>query len=108
MTEETLTVDQISEVFNRLLGINPRQADVQMIAILGGTREVLADYLWDHWLGEPDELEIKGIRVCRGSTAYARVKREWGFKGNRQRTLEQLRRWIDENVKSIGEEVRPL
>ena len=36
------------------------------------------------------ELEIKGIRLNRGRTCYAIAKQEWGFKGNKQKVLDQL------------------
>jgi len=35
-------------------------------------------------------LELKGIRAIRGRSAYALVKREFGFKGNKQRVYDQL------------------
>lgn len=34
------------------------------------------------------KLEIKGIRFKDGST-YAHIKREFGFKGNKEKVLEQ-------------------
>ena len=36
------------------------------------------------------KLEIKGIRMHRGRTAYSIIKEEFGLKGNRQRVLEQF------------------
>ena len=36
------------------------------------------------------KLEIKGIRMNRGRTAYSILKEEFGLKGNRQRVLEQF------------------
>lgn len=36
-------------------------------------------------------LEIRtGMKLCRGPTCYTRVKRELGFKGNREKVLAQL------------------
>jgi len=35
------------------------------------------------------KLEIKGLKF-RGGSVTARVKREFGFKGNRQKVLDQL------------------
>jgi len=43
------------------------------------------------------ELETKGI-TRRGKSAYLLVKEEFGFKGNRQKVLEQLNLWIKENM----------
>lgn len=50
-----LTPEQIDRVFVALLATNARQADVQTVQMLGGTPEVLAEYIWDHWLAEPEE-----------------------------------------------------
>jgi hypothetical protein len=36
------------------------------------------------------KLEILGIRMHRGPTAYSRIKKEFGLRGNRQRVLEQF------------------
>jgi len=36
------------------------------------------------------ELEIKGMRMSRGRTAYSIIKEEFGLKGNRQTVLEKL------------------
>jgi hypothetical protein len=49
-----LSEEQIERVFVALIGMPPRPADVQMVATLGGTTESLAEYIWDHWLGEPE------------------------------------------------------
>ena len=43
------------------------------------------------------ELETKGM-TRRGKSAYLLVKEEFGFKGNRQKVLEQLNLWIKENM----------
>ena len=45
------------------------------------------------------ELECQGIMHSRGS-AYAMVKREFGFKGNKQRVLAQLNAWIEANIRT--------
>lgn len=39
-------------------------------------------------------LECKGMKLSRGRSAYAIVKREFGFRGNKQRVLEQLQEAI--------------
>lgn len=59
----SLTEDQIREGFRAVLGMEPREADVSVVSSLGGTRAVLADYLWDHWLGEPEDLEVETIQT---------------------------------------------
>lgn len=43
------------------------------------------------------KLEIQGIRVRRNFSAYATIKREFGFKGTRLAVLHQL----EEHVKGI-------
>ena len=50
-----LTGDQIADVFAIVIGVQARRADVQVVQSLGGTPQVLAEYIWDHWMGEPDE-----------------------------------------------------
>lgn len=50
----TISVEQINGVFVKLLGHEARQADIQVIQMLGGTCEVAAEYIWDHWMGEPE------------------------------------------------------
>lgn len=47
--------DDIKRVFQEILRTPPRRADIAVVAMAGGTVEVLAEYIWDHWLGEPDE-----------------------------------------------------
>lgn len=39
------------------------------------------------------ELELKGFKFSRGSV-YALIKREFGFKGTKQRVLDQLNEHI--------------
>jgi hypothetical protein len=41
--------------------------------------------------------------MSRGISAYAIIKREFGFKGNKARVLEQLTAFIDENVMAVGD-----
>lgn len=43
------------------------------------------------------KLEVQGLKHSRGSI-YAQVKREFGFKGNKQKVLDQLNTLIDETV----------
>lgn len=39
-------------------------------------------------------LELKGIRIRRGVSVYALVKREFGFKGNKQRVYDQFNEYV--------------
>ena len=53
-----LTDQQITNVFAALLGIAPRAADLAVLRVMkpdGVTVKALAEYLWDHRMGEPDE-----------------------------------------------------
>lgn len=56
-----LTEYHIRQAFRVLMGTHPREADVQAILALGATEEVLAEYIWDHWLGEPDEPTVEDV-----------------------------------------------
>ena len=40
------------------------------------------------------ELETKGLRMGRGRTCYAMAKSEFGFRGNRDKVLAQLKDYI--------------
>jgi hypothetical protein len=59
-----LTGDQIADVFDIVIGAQGRRADVQVVHMLGGTPEVLAEYIWDHWLSEPDEPTQQQVLVA--------------------------------------------
>jgi hypothetical protein len=50
-----LTDDEIELVFERLLGVQVRLADKQMIRMMGDNIGAMALYIWDHWMGSPDE-----------------------------------------------------
>ena len=49
------------------------------------------------------KLETKGMRMSRGRTAYSLVKEEFGFKGSKQKVLDQLQRYIWDNLLRINE-----
>lgn len=49
-----LTESQIDRAFLAVLGVRPRMADIQLIQMLNAGDEELADYIWDHWMGEPE------------------------------------------------------
>ena len=46
------------------------------------------------------ELEIKcpGFKVSRGKTCYSIIKKEFGFKGNKAKVLEQINWYIESYV----------
>lgn len=62
--DERLAIDgdDVNKVFRSLLGHPAREADKQVVETMGGTVGVLADYLWDHWLGEPSHPTRKEVR----------------------------------------------
>ena len=42
------------------------------------------------------KLEVRGMRISRGRTCYSRVKEEFGFKGSKQKVLDQLNEMLAE------------
>lgn len=47
-------------------------------------------------------LEVRsGLKVSRRFNAYQIVKEEFGFKGSKQKVLEQLEAWIEEKMQRI-------
>lgn len=57
-----LTSEQINKAFIAIVGIPARAADIGVVEMLGATDSVLAEYLWDHWMGEPDSPTVTQIR----------------------------------------------
>lgn len=55
--------EQIKKAFNQILDIDPREADYQVLEMLGPTVENVADYIWDHWLGEPESPSLEDIEA---------------------------------------------
>lgn len=56
--DKPITPDQIEDVFIQLIGLPPRRSDQMVLAMVHGgsvTRGSVAEYIWDHWMGEPDE-----------------------------------------------------
>jgi hypothetical protein len=60
---DALTPDQIDAAFRVVVGVPARAADQQLLAAMGATVPDLAQYLWDHWLGEPDDDEDWSIQT---------------------------------------------
>ncbi len=56
-----LTASCISYIFVTVVGMKPRSADIMVVKTMGGTPEVLAEYLWDHWMGEPAEPTLEKV-----------------------------------------------
>lgn len=43
-------------------------------------------------------LEVLGIRVSRGSSAYSTIKREFGLRGSKQSVLAQFTELVDKLI----------
>lgn len=56
-----LNPDEIRYRFLQL-GLEPRRADIEVVALLGATTEALAEYAWDHMMGEPAETSVDQIQ----------------------------------------------
>ena len=42
---------------------------------------------------------LKGLRITRGRTCYSIIKKEFGFRGSKEKVLKQLNEWIELNIK---------
>lgn len=80
MTEHTiLTDEQVNTAFLALVGLEARTADLQVVDMMGGTPEACAEYLWDHFMGEPDvptveDLTKRILTQLRGQYIHDRIK----------------------------------
>lgn len=52
-------------------------------------------------IGLETEIKFKGMQLTRGRTCYARIKSEFGFKGNKQKVYEQFKIWIDNHQRLL-------
>ena len=51
--------------------------------------------------------EIRGMRLtAKGSTCYSILKREYGFKGSREKVLQQAEAYRDEFYRLLQQEVQ--
>ena len=44
------------------------------------------------------QLEVKGMKISRGASAYSIIKKEYDLKGSKQKVLEQFERLISERA----------
>lgn len=58
---EKLTDEQIKLCFIAALGMEPRRADVEIVKMTGGDVTATAEYIWDHWMGEPKEPSVVAV-----------------------------------------------
>ena len=61
---QAMSREQIEQAFIVTVGIEPREADYQVLEVLGPDVESVAEYIWDHWLGEPDAPTIEQVEAC--------------------------------------------
>jgi len=48
-------------------------------------------------IGLETEIKFPGHQLTRGRTCYARIKSEFGLKGNKQKVYDQFKQMIEEN-----------
>lgn len=68
MSDRKLTREEVDKVFIAAFGFPAREADHAVLDLMGGTIETLAEYIWDHWMGEPenptpDTIEAEIVRI---------------------------------------------
>jgi hypothetical protein len=51
-----LTASEIGVAFGALTGRQARSADVRAVQLLGADTAIVAEYVWDHVMGEPDDV----------------------------------------------------
>lgn len=56
-----LSEHEIKKAFMFVVGIVPREADMALLMQFGSTPQDVAEYLWDHWMGEPDEPTVEEV-----------------------------------------------
>jgi hypothetical protein len=62
-----LTNQQVTVVFEALLGFPPRAADLAVLRAMHPDElavEEVASYIWDHMLGEPDEPTLEQVEAA--------------------------------------------
>ena len=52
-------------------------------------------------IGLETEIKFKGMQLTRGRTCYARIKSEFGFKGNKKKVYDQFKIWIDNHQRLL-------
>lgn len=58
-----LTDEQIATAFDAILEMGARQADIYVVKMLGASVNDLAEYMWDHWMGEPDTPSVEDVEA---------------------------------------------
>lgn len=57
-----LTSEQIVAAFHAMR-IVPRDSDLELMGFLGATSHTVAEYIWDHWLGEPESPSLDQVHL---------------------------------------------
>lgn len=57
-----MTEDQQRAVFKFMMNQEWRAADVGVMQIQGNTVEQFAEYVWDHWMGEPENPTVEQVQ----------------------------------------------
>jgi len=60
-----MSPEAIGDAFLQCVGYPPRTADLQVLEMLGKDPETVADYIWDHHMGEPEGLAEIVLRTCQ-------------------------------------------
>lgn len=55
-----LTTKEIMAAFHAM-HIVPRDSDLELMGFLGATSHTVAEYIWDHWLGEPESPSVDDV-----------------------------------------------
>lgn len=63
MPDYQMTREQFDLVWRTMFDMPVREADYQVVQYLPGGRTPanVAEYIWDHWLGEPEDVTPAGI-----------------------------------------------
>lgn len=48
------------------------------------------------------KLEMRGLKLSRGTSCYSILRKEYGFKGNREKVLAQVEKTIQTALNSNG------
>lgn len=52
--DQRITAEQVGRAFEVVVGHPARLADILTVELCGSTPEALAEFVWDHWMGEPE------------------------------------------------------
>jgi hypothetical protein len=73
-----MTDDQVIKVFAVLFDMEIRKADLAVLKVLdpnGITAAGLAEYLWDHWMGEPAKPTVEQVEAVINEALHCARRR---------------------------------